>query len=149
MAETQADPTQLTTFQVVFDAADPHAAARFWAAALGYEPEDNSGVVDGLLATGHLPPESVVEVDGRSAFADVAAASDPSGARPRLLFQRVPESKSVKNRVHLDLHVGADRVDAEAERLRSLGATHAWESADRGVRCVTLRDPEGNELCLS
>lgn len=134
--------------QVTFDAADPHALARFWAAALGYQVEDHSDVVTALLADGHIPDAATVEVDGKPAFVDVAAASDPHGTRPRLFFQKVPEPKAAKNRVHLDLHVGAERVQAEAARLQGLGATFLWTSDDRGAFTVTLADPEGNELCV-
>jgi hypothetical protein len=135
-------------FQVTFDAHDPHAANRFWSEAIGYEREDNSALVDQLVAGGVLPTDAVVREDGRSAFRDLAASGDPAGARPRLLFQRVPEEKTVKNRVHLDLHVGAERVDTEVARLEQLGATVAWTSDDRGLRTVTMRDPEGNEFCV-
>ena len=134
--------------QITFDAADPHALARFWAAALGYEVEDNAEFVQGLLDAGHIPPEATVEVDGKLAFREVAACTDPEGRRPRLFFQLVPEPKTAKNRVHLDLHVGEADVDAEAERLVGLGATHLWTSDDRGARTITLADPEGNELCV-
>lgn len=136
------------TFQVAFDTADPHGVARFWAAALGYQKEDHHDLVEQLVAAGHLPATGVVIEDGRSAFADVAACRDPAGVRPRLFFQRVPEPKAVKNRLHLDLQVGPDRLDDEVARLEGLGATYAWTSDDRGGRCVTLRDPEGNELCV-
>ncbi|MGH9048345.1 MAG: VOC family protein [Acidimicrobiia bacterium] len=68
--------------------------------------------------------------------------------------ERVPESKVVKNRVHLGCAVGSlDELDAELERLRALGATLAWEEefpseiAAR-FRNLVLRDPEGNEFCL-
>ncbi|HLR95628.1 MAG TPA: VOC family protein [Jiangellaceae bacterium] len=135
--------------QVVIDASDPHLLARFWAAALGYEVEDHSAIIEGLLAAGQLPPEAVVQVESRNAFADVAACSDPDGAGPRVLIQAVPEAKSVKNRVHLDLHVGADHISAEVERLIGLGATQAWTSSDRGPYTVTMRDPEGNEFCVA
>jgi hypothetical protein len=135
-------------FQVTFDARDPHAAARFWAGALGYDREDHSALVDQLVAGGVLPADAVVEADGHSAFRDLAACRDPQGERPRLLFQRVPEEKSVKNRVHLDLEVGAEHVDAEVARLEQLGASVAWTSDDRGVRTITMRDPEGNEFCV-
>ena len=64
-------------------------------------------------------------------------------------LQREATPKGIKNRLHLDVQVGAAHVDQEVDRLVQIGATRAWESDDRGVRCVTLRDPEGNELCLS
>jgi hypothetical protein len=134
--------------QIAFDSADPHRLAAFWAEALGYQVEDHTPIVQGLLDAGHLPPEATIEVDGRLSFREVAACSDPTGTRPRLFFQLVPEPKTAKNRVHLDLHVGEDRVDAEAERLRQLGATDLWTSSDRGARTITLADPEGNELCV-
>ncbi len=135
--------------QVAFDAANPHAQARFWAAALAYEVEDHSGIVSELLGAGRLADDDVAYVDGRLAFRDVAACSDADGVRPRLFFQRVPEPKTTKNRVHLDLQVGPDRREAEVARLLALGATVAWTTSDRGPVTTTLRDPEGNELCVS
>ena len=135
--------------QVAFDAADPHAQARFWASALRYEVEDHSSIVAQLLSTGRLPESEVIEVDGRRAFRDVAACSDPDASGPRLFFQRVPEHKTVKNRVHLDLQVGPEASAAEVDRLIELGATVAWTTTDRGPVNTTLRDPEGNELCVS
>lgn len=138
-----------TKVQVAFDASDPHALARFWAAALRYEPEDHSGVVAQLLTAGRLADQEVLEVDGRQAFRDFAACADPAGLGPRLFFQRVPERKVAKNRVHLDLQVGAAEAVAEVERLIALGASVAWTTSDRGPVTTTLLDPEGNELCVS
>lgn len=134
--------------QVTFDAADAHRLARFWAEALRYEKEDHSALVAQLLATGRLRPDDVVVDEGRQAFRDVAACRDPAGIGPRLFFQNVPEPKVAKNRVHLDLNIGRDGVEAEAARLLGLGATPAWTSDDRGAHTITLRDPEGNELCV-
>ncbi len=138
-----------TPIQVVFDATGPHALARFWAAALGYQQEDHSGIVGELLESGQLTEAEAVEVDGRRAFRDAAACTDPHAGRPRLFFQRVPEPKTVKNRVHLDLHVGPQDVPTEVERLVALGASIAWTTSDRGPLTTTLYDPEGNELCVS
>jgi hypothetical protein len=134
------------TVQVAFDAADPHRVAHFWAAALGYEKEDNSAFVKQLLDAGRLLEADTIETENGREFADVAACRDPDGRRPRLFFQRVPEAKTVKNRLHLDLNVGAEAAPAEIERLKGLGATFAWTSDDRGGLCTTLRDPEGNEF---
>jgi hypothetical protein len=91
----------------------------------------------------------------------VAVAPDGSGAvcGPRsggtyLEFVRVPEAKSVKNRVHLGCAVASlDELDGEIERLRALGATVAWEETfppevAAAYRNLVLRDPEGNEFCL-
>jgi hypothetical protein len=137
------------TVQVAFDAADPHAQARFWAAALGYRVEDHDALVRQLVAAGRLREDEVTEVDGRLAFRDVTAARDPDGAGPRLFFQRVPEPRTAKNRVHLDLHVGPERREAEVARLVGLGASVLYETSDRGPVNTTLADPEGNELCVS
>jgi catechol 2,3-dioxygenase-like lactoylglutathione lyase family enzyme len=134
--------------QVTFDCADPHAQARFWAQVLGLEVEDHSALVDQLVAAGRLPAEERAVVEGRSAFRDVAAARDPAGTEPRLFFQRVPEGKVAKNRVHLDVHVEPDAKDAERDRLTTLGAEHFATHSDRGALTYVMRDPEGNEFCL-
>lgn len=138
-----------TTVQIAFDSADPHALARFWAQALHYDVEDHSAVVDSLVAAGHLPADEAITVDGRSAFRDVATCVDPSGAGPRVFLQRVPEPKTAKNRVHLDLQVGAEAAPGEVERLTALGAQVAWVTSDRGPVTTTMRDIEGNEFCVS
>ena len=138
-----------TRVQVVFDAADPHALAQFWAQALHYQREDHSGVVDQLLRAGQLHEADVVDIDGRRAFRDVAACSDDESGGPRLFFQRVPEPKTAKNRVHLDLQVGPEHASTEVQRLVALGASVAWTTSDRGPVTTTLHDPEGNELCVS
>lgn len=141
--------TEPVRVQVVIDCAEPHELVRFWAAALGTDVEDNSQLVEQLLGAGHLSEAETTMVDGRRQFADVAACRDPDRRLPRVFLQRVPEAKTVKNRVHLDLQVGPDRHDAEVERLSGLGATVAWVTDDRGPVTTTLRDPEGNEFCVS
>jgi catechol 2,3-dioxygenase-like lactoylglutathione lyase family enzyme len=134
--------------QVTFDCADPHAQARFWAEVFGAVVEDHSALVDRLVAEGQMPADDRVTVDGRSAFRDVAACRDAAGVEPRLFFQRVPEGKVAKNRVHLDVHVDPDEKAAEVQRLVGLGAQLIGEHSDRGPLTYVLRDPEGNEFCL-
>jgi hypothetical protein len=134
--------------QVTFDAADPHALATFWAAVLGCDVEDHSALVDQLVADGRMPAEDRIVIDGRSTFRDVAACRDPAGAEPRLFFQRVPESKVAKNRVHLDIHVEPSRKADEVARLTGLGAGLIGTHDDRGPLTYVMRDPEGNEFCL-
>jgi hypothetical protein len=128
--------------QVTFDCADPARLAAFWASALGYviqpPPEGFDSWPAFLTAIG--VPES--EWDTRS------ACVDPAGAGPRLFFQKVPEPKTAKNRVHLDVNAGRDRVDAEAERLVAEGATRVREVEEMGERWLVMADPEGNEFCL-
>lgn len=70
-------------------------------------------------------------------------------APPRVLFQVVPETKTVKNRVHLDIRVGADRIDAEVARLVGKGATVLHKGRQGPTWWVTIADPEGNEICLA
>jgi hypothetical protein len=111
-----------TAVQVTFDCAGPHALARFWAAALHYEKEDHTALVGQLVAAEAIGRDETVDVDGGAQFADVSACRDPDGKGPRLFFQRVPESKAVKNRLHLDLHIGREKYEAEVERLEGLGA---------------------------
>jgi hypothetical protein len=66
-----------------------------------------------------------------------------------VLFQRVPEEKTVKNRLHLDVRVGPERREDEVARLISLGATELWRGAQGPMSWVTLADPQGNEFCVA
>jgi uncharacterized glyoxalase superfamily protein PhnB len=134
--------------QVTFDAADPHELAKWWAETLGYEVEDGHDLVSSLLADGVITEADVLRIDGRLAFADAVAASDPSGDGPRLYFQRVPEPKTAKNRVHLDVAVVQDEMDAEVERLTAAGARVVDMRSHPGHRWAVMQDPEGNEFCL-
>jgi catechol 2,3-dioxygenase-like lactoylglutathione lyase family enzyme len=138
----------MMNIQITFDTANPHAQAEFWAAALGYEVEDHSVLVDDLVAQGRMPETDRITVNGKSAFREVAACRDPAGERPRFYFQQVPEPKTAKNRMHVDIPVPDDQKLAEVQRLKSLGATLLWETADRGAHTYTMQDPEGNEFCL-
>ena len=139
-----------TPFQVCIDCADPHRLVRFWAEAMGYEIEDHSEGIARIIEQGWAAEDETVVVDGRRAWRTAAACRDTSGdGRPRLLFQVVPEAKTVKNRVHLDLHVGPERRDAEVERLIGLGAVRLGEGQQGPHSWVVLADPEGNELCVA
>ena len=143
--------------QIVFDTADPHAVAAFWADALHYEHEDIDAFVGGLLNAGHVPAEYTIEMDGKRRWRSVASLRHPDdpvdehgiGMGRRILFQAVPEPKTVKNRVHLDLLVGPEAVDAEVERLVALGATVVGVHDGEGGRWTLLTDPEGNEFDVS
>ncbi len=135
--------------QIAVDCADPHRIVRFWAAATGSEIEDHHDLVEQMLAAGFATDDETVEIDGRRAWSTAAACRRADGAIPRLLFQQVAEPKTAKNRWHIDLHVGADRRDAEVERLVELGATRLWEASQGPHSWVTLADPEGNEFCVA
>jgi hypothetical protein len=145
-------------YKIVVDCADPHRLAEFWAVAMGYVVEDNSAFVQELLDAGQVPEAAVTRVNGRLAFADAVAVRDPDdpvdprsgvGRGGRVLFQKVPEPKTVKNRVHLDLHVGADARDATVERLAELGGRVLWHGQQGPSSWVTMADPESNEFCVA
>ncbi|WP_205324926.1 VOC family protein [Glycomyces sp. YM15] len=145
-------------FKIVIDCADPHRLAAFWSEAMGYKLEDHSSFIAGLLSQGIITEDLLTEVDGRRAWKTLAAIRNPddpfdpasdAGQGMRILFQQVPEPKTVKNRLHLDLHVGRDNIDAETERLEALGATRAGDRLREGpAEWIVMRDPEGNEFCV-
>ncbi|MBI2169788.1 MAG: VOC family protein [Actinobacteria bacterium] len=110
----------------VLDCSDPQALAKFWGAALGYQP---------VMETG---PYVVLGPD--------AAAGDGQG--PIIVLQGVPEPKQGKNRMHLDIHV--DDIEGEVARLEALGAVRADPDACRDeLFCwQVMTDPEGNEFCV-
>jgi hypothetical protein len=138
--------------QVTFDCSDPGALATFWAEALDYrfdEPPPGFGSWEKALEAWGVPPEH------RN---DRSAVHDPDRRGPRLFFQKVPEPKTAKNRVHLDVRAAPgltgdarmNALEAEAERLAALGATRLRrydpDSYDMGH--IVMLDPEGNEFCL-
>ncbi|AJF65562.1 VOC family protein [Streptomyces vietnamensis] len=136
--------------QVTIDCAEPARLAEFWCEVLGYVlPPVPEG-----FATWSEYHRSLSFEEQPVYF----ACSDPTGAGPRVLFQRVPEGKVVKNRVHLDVRAGKGLVgderlatlEAECARLVKLGATHLYTQYADGENesCITLQDPEGNEFCL-
>lgn len=129
-------------FQVTFDAEDPAALLGFWCEVLGYRPEPlPEQTRAGLVAAGIDPATS-----GRL----FAAALDPDGVRPRLLALRVPEGKTAKNRLHLDVRVsGPAAIGPEVERLVALGARHVADFCEHGSTWAVLTDPEGNEFCVT
>ncbi|MEE1791009.1 VOC family protein [Streptomyces sp. BE308] len=144
-------------WKLVIDSADPHAQAGFWAEALGYLVEDNSALVEQLLAAGAVPETITVHAHGRRAWRDLAAARHPddpyeelsgTGQGRRLLFQRVPEPKTVKNRLHIDVHAAPGQRDAEVARLRELGASLLRTVEEPSGSWLVLSDPEGNEFCV-
>lgn len=139
------------SLSLTLDAADPALLAAFWAAALGYEleapPEGFASWPEALTAWG------VPEEDWNQASAIV----DPNGVGPRIFIQRVPEPKTAKNRVHLDVHSGAGRpgakdmatVRAVAAELVANGATIVAEFDRSAIgQWIVMADPEGNEFCV-
>jgi hypothetical protein len=144
--------------QLVIDCAEPQELVKFWAPALGYVPEPaptghatwreywaSIGVPDDELGDAGELPESIV---------------DPAGHGPRIWFQEVPEVKTIKNRLHLDLKIGGgrdvplavrtERVTAKVKQLTEAGATtvRVTDEPGMGQYAVLMQDPEGNEFCV-
>lgn len=138
------DTTPAPGIQIVFDCRDPDALASFWAEVLGYQKQWS------------WDEETVREMRAQGLREDQVnqrcAVVDPEGRRPRLFFQRVPEPKTVKNRLHLDLHVGSDRAEAQAQLLEMLGARRVRINDEQFGPfhdfSIVMEDPEGNEFCV-
>ncbi|HEY2285744.1 MAG TPA: VOC family protein [Streptosporangiaceae bacterium] len=136
-------------FQVTFDCAEPERVARFWCEVLGYVAPPPAGFATWDDYGRSQPPENQ-----GSWF----ACADPAGAGPRLFFQRVPEGKVVKNRLHLDVRVGTGLVgeerlatlEAECARLVALGAVRVrlLPADEDNESCIVMQDIEGNEFDL-
>ena len=116
--------------ELAIDCANPIGLARFWCSVLDYEVQDED---DGIVFIGpRMAPE------GENHLGPVP---------PTLTFARVPEGKTVKNRLHLDLSPADREQDEEVRRLLDLGARHA-DVGQGDVSWVVLADPEGNEFCV-
>lgn len=116
--------------ELAIDCADPNGLARFWCSVLGYEVQDED---EGIVTIG--PPTVPV------------AKNHLGPVPPALTFARVPEGKTAKNRVHLDLNPTDREQDEEVRRLLDLGARHV-DVGQGDVSWVVLADPEGNEFCV-
>ncbi len=143
----------MITWAITIDCRDPERLGRFWATALGYvEAPAPVGFADWKAWYDHF--DVAAEERGGP-----GALVDPHGHGPQLGFLPVPEPKTVKNRLHLDLKVGGGRlvdwkvrwprVLAEVDRLVVAGATvvRRYDHDDRGDH-VLMADPEGNEFCV-
>ncbi|MDP5184072.1 VOC family protein [Blastococcus sp. BMG 814] len=136
--------------QITVDCSAPHDLADWWAQALGWqvEPQDEA-FIRRMVDTGAATAEDTTTHRGALVWRVGAAITSPDPGRPRVLFQLVPEPKAVKNRLHLDVRVGPERVEAEVARLVGLGARELWRGRQGPFAWVTLADPEGNELCVT
>jgi glyoxalase superfamily protein len=116
--------------ELAIDCADPYGLARFWCAVLDYQVQDEG---DGVVTIGSPMPG--------------AGRDHPGPVPPTLTFARVPEGKTVKNRLHLDVNPTDREQDEEVRRLLDLGARQA--DVGQGPQSwVVLEDPEGNEFCV-
>ena len=144
------------SFQVVLDCADPHELAQWWTQTLGWsmEPTDEDFIRQ-MIAQGYATDADTRTWHDQLWWATGAGVSQPdppdgSGCR-RVLFQKVPEEKAGKNRMHLDLRVTADGSDLDEVRdaLLARGASFLHEGAEGPHRWYTMADPEGNEFCIT
>jgi hypothetical protein len=141
------------SYQLVIDCRSPERLAPFWAEALHYvvaSPPDSFDSWDDFYRSIGVPDD---ELGGGA-----DRIKDPNGEGPSIWFQIVPEQKSIKNRIHIDvnasggrgssLDIRRERVEAEAARLVSLGATRLHTDVDEALDhyAVALTDPEGNEF---
>jgi hypothetical protein len=148
----------MAAWQITIDCKDPAVLVAFWIDALDYvakpAPAGFTTWNDWYLSVG--VPEDELDLSGDGAD----RIEDPTGAGPGIWFQVVPESKTVKNRLHLDLLVGGGRsvpldqrrarVDQKVADLTGLGATiqRVQDDETNDFYAVTLQDPEGNEFCV-
>jgi Glyoxalase-like domain len=137
-------------FQVAVDCSAPHVLADWWAEVLGWQVEaQDEAFIRRMIEVGAATEEDTTRHRGALVWRAGAALNSPDPGRPRLLFQHVPEAKTVKNRLHLDVRVGPERREAEVERLTGLGATELWRASQGPNEWVTMADPEGNEFCVA
>jgi len=116
--------------ELVIDCADPGGLARFWCSVLDYEVQDQDNDVV-IIGSPEVP-------EGKDRLGPIP---------PSLTFARVPEGKSVKSRLHIDVNPTDREQEAEVRRLLDLGARHA--GVGQGEESwVVLIDPEGNEFCV-
>ena len=142
------------SYQLVIDCSSPEPLALFWAEALHYvaatAPPGFASMDDFYWSIG-IPEDELGH--------GIDRIEDPNGEGPAIWFQVVPDRKSVKNRLHIDVHasgggsleVRTQRVEAEAARLVSLGATRIRDLAEEGSDhyAVAMADPEGNEFDIN
>ena len=132
-------------FQITIDCDDADLMAAFWSTALGYEIEPPPA---GYLSWEDFLRASQIPLPPAGS---ISAIIDPDDAGPRILFLRVPERKTVKNRVHLDIRT--DRSDhdklAKIAELSAAGATEVRRVDEQGSWWMVMTDPEGNEFCVT
>ncbi len=130
-----------TDFQITFDADDPPALAAFWQLAMGYvdePPPPGFATWADFAAANDIPADQI---------GNYGSAIDPNGQGPRMLFLKVPESKTAKNRMHLDLHV--PDPEAHVARLVEAGGTVIENRSEMGISWTVMHDPEQNEFCVA
>ena len=140
-------------FQLVIDCADPHTLADWWADTLGWEAEGtDEDFIRRMIKEGLASDDDTVVHKGKLHWKTGAAINHPDGresGRPRILFQLVPEPKTIKNRVHIDLRPVSDDPEKQIADLVARGATEIGRGQEGPyTKWAVLTDPEGNEFCV-
>jgi len=141
-------------FQLAVDAAQPHEQADWWAQTLGWVVEEqDEGFIRKMISEGYATAAETVIYNGKLVWAEGASIRHPDGPvtghRKRVLFQQVPEPKTIKNRWHIDVWVGEENVQSVADQLVARGATFLHRGQQGPHTWITMTDPEGNEFCVS
>ena len=144
-------------FQVAVDSQRPHEMVAWWAETLGWEVEpQDEAFIKKMIAEGHATDEDTITFNGALVWRDGGAMRYPGevgssldGPHPRVLFQLVPEGKTVKNRLHLDVRIGTANREEVVAKLTERGATFLHTGSQGPHTWVTMADPEGNEFCVS
>jgi hypothetical protein len=139
--------------QVVVDCSHPHRQADWWAETLGWDLEStDQELIDRMIALGHAGAADTIVHNGTRVWKGGAAIVPPDEAgspgRRRILFQHVPEPKTVKDRLHLDIRLDGEDKDAVRSRLEARGALFLHEGREGPHSWFTMTDPEGNEFCI-
>ncbi|MEE1621304.1 VOC family protein [Zafaria sp. Z1313] len=141
--------------QTTVDSADPHAQAEWWAETLGWSVEPTEeAFIRRMIEEGHAGEDDTRVFKGQLVWKDGAAIcpTEQLGQKPRqrILFQLVPEPKTVKNRVHWDINLTEADTDKESLRtgLEARGARFLYEAHQGPFTWFTMADPEGNEFCF-
>ena len=141
--------------QIAVDCRNPHELADWWAETLEWavEPQDET-FIRSMIAQGFATDAETKLHKGKLVWGAGAAIRPPeeldaTSPERRILFQTVPEEKTIKNRIHWDVRLaGADKDQARAA-LEARGATFLWTASQGPHSWHTMADPEGNEFCIS
>jgi len=141
--------------QVVVDCQNPHDLADWWAETLGWavEPQDEA-FIRSMIEQGYATDAETTTHGGRLVWRTGAAIRpveeiEAKAPERRVLFQTVPEQKTVKNRVHWDVRLDGRDKDEVRTELEARGATFLWTANEGPHSWHTMADPEGNEFCIS
>lgn len=139
--------------QITIDCIDPHAQADWWAATLEWavEPSDES-FIRSMIEQGYASDADTMIHNGSLVWKEGAAIcpTEQVGVKPRqrILFQPVPEPKTVKDRIHLDINLDGQDKDALRDQFERRGATFLYQANQGPHVWFTMADPEGNEFCF-